>query len=161
MLYVKEPDHKVFHLLDTASGQSVPLLSHPTEAFGTASFSPDGRWVVFANNRQLMAAPVRDSKVEEKDWIRINSRAASLPVDEVLAQLAMTLYYASNEDGHMCLYVQRLSAGMQPSGAPIAIAHLHEGNTYTHPHSMSVGADKIVLLMNQGSSNIWMTHVGR
>ena len=61
----------------------------------------------------------------------------------------------------VCLYAQRLSAAMQPLGGPVSIAHLHEGNVYTHPHGMGVGADKIVLLMNQGSSNVWMIHVGR
>jgi hypothetical protein len=38
----------------------------------------------------------------------------------------------------------------------VAVAHLHEANALGHPHGMAVGADKIVLLMNQGSSNIWM-----
>ncbi len=160
MLYVSEPEHKVYHLLDTASGQSAPLLSHATAGFGSASFSPDGRWVVFTSNRQLMAAPVRDSKVDEKDWIRINSRAATYQW-ATFSPNGEYLYYASNEDRHICLYAQRLGAAMQPSGAPVAIAHLHEGNSYTHPHGMSLGADKIVLLMNQGSSNVWMTHVGR
>jgi Tol biopolymer transport system component len=160
MLYVKEPEHKAFHLMDVASGHSTPLLSHPSEAFSTATFSPDGRWVAFASNRQLMAAPVRDSRVEEKDWIHINSHAATYQWLK-FSPSGEYLYYVSNEDGHVCIYAQRLSAAIQPSGAPVAIVHLHDDKAYTHPHSMSVGADKIVLLMNQGSSNIWMADVGK
>jgi len=95
-----------------------------------------------------------------KDWTRINSTAATYQWAQ-FSPSGEYLYYASNEDGHMCVYARRLSAAMQPSGEPVAIVHLHEGNSYTHPHGMSVGADKIVLLMNQGSSNIWMIDVGR
>ena len=53
-----------------------------------------------------------------------------------------------------------MGADLQPSGPAVAIAHLHEGNALTHPHGMRVAADKIVLLMNQGTNNIWMTLLG-
>ena len=72
-----------------------------------------------------------------------------------------TICYVSMEDGHACIYAQRLSPSRHPEGAPVAVQHLHEPNTYGHPHGMRVGADKIVLLMNQGSSNIWLMRPGR
>lgn len=67
-----------------------------------------------------------------------------------------TIYYVSYEDGNGCIYAQRLAANRHPAGAPVVVQHLHEANTWGHPHGMRVGADKIVLLMNQGTSNIWL-----
>jgi Tol biopolymer transport system component len=160
LLYIIEPEHNVYHLMDTATGQSAPLLSHATASFGSSAFSPDGQWVVFTFQRRLRAAPVRSSPVDEKDWILITTREAAYQWPRFSPDGAY-LYYASNEDGHICIYAQRMGAGSQPSGPAAAVAHLHEGNSLTHPHLMQVGADKIVLLMNQGTSNIWMTQVDR
>jgi eukaryotic-like serine/threonine-protein kinase len=160
MLYLDGPENKVYHLMDTASGQSTPLLSHPTDGFEEAVFSTDGQSVVFGFRRHLMAAPVRSSPVDEKDWTRITTREAIYAWPRFSPD-GSYLYYASNEDGRLCIYGQPMSAAGQPSGPPVAIDHLHEGNAFTHPHDMQVGADKIVLLMIQGLSNIWMTQVDR
>jgi hypothetical protein len=67
----------------------------------------------------------------------------------------------SHGDGHLCIYAQRLATNRQPSGDPVDVQHLHEANAYGHPHGMQVAADKIVLLMNQGTSNIWLMHPRR
>jgi hypothetical protein len=96
--------------------------------------------------------------VDEKDWTLITPREATYQWLRFSPDGAY-LYYASNEDGRICIYAQRMGAALRPSGPAFAIAHLHEGNAFTHPHGMQVGADKIVLLMNQGTSNIWMTQI--
>ncbi len=153
-------EYRGFLLMDTATGESSPFLSHATENFPVAGeFSPDGQSVVFAHQRKLWAAPV-GPLVDEKDWAPITSREAAYQWLRFSPNGAY-LYYASNEDGRNCIYAQRMGAAGQPSGPATAIAHLHEGNALTHPHGMRVAADKIVLLMNQGTNNIWMTQVDR
>jgi Tol biopolymer transport system component len=159
LLYVQEPEHYVYHLMDTASGESTPLLSHPTAGFAAAAFSSDGQSVVFRQKGQLIAAPVRSSLVDEKEWIRLTTREGTYSLLAFSPDGAY-LYYLSNEDGHDCIYARPLGAALRPSGPAVAIAHLHEGNTLTFPRGMRVAADKIVLLLNQGTSNIWMMQLG-
>ena len=151
-------------LLDIASGQSRELLSSATKEFDKAQFSTDGRWVALAtvDGAHLLLVPVRDSKVDEKEAIVID-RPTSRGGYEMIrfSPDGNTIYYLSSEDGHTCIYAQRLSANKQPAGPPVVVQHLHEANSYGHPHGMRVGADKIVLRMNQGTSNIWLMQARR
>jgi hypothetical protein len=155
-----EPDHKVYYVMDIATGESSPLLTHATESIAEAAFSADGQSVVFRFRRRLMAAPVRSSPVDEKDWTLIAPNQATYQWPAFSPDGAY-LYDASNEDGHVCIYAQRVGAALRPSGPAVALAHLHEGNILRRPVGMQVGADKITLLLNQGTSNVWMTQVGR
>jgi Tol biopolymer transport system component len=161
LLYMVMPDRRTFHLLDLRSGQSTKLLSSATSEFTSAQFAPDDRWVAVtrAANEQLLLVPVRDSQVDEKEMIEIG-RLPSMGGYGMIrfSPDGNTIYYLSNEDGNACIYAQRLSPSRQPAGAPVLVQHLHEANTWGHPHGMRVGGDKIVLLMNQGSSNIWLMH---
>ena len=159
LVYMTPPDFHTYRVLDIASGQSRDLLSSATKQFDKAQFSPDAQWVALGtvDARHLLLVPVRDSKVDEKDAITIE-RPASTGGFEMnsFSPDGNTIYYLSSEDGHTCIYAQRLSASKQPAGPPVAVQHLHEANTWGHPHGMRVGADKIVLRMNQGTSNIWL-----
>ncbi len=158
LLYIVEPDHHTYRLLDVRSGTSSDFITSPTLSFGSAAFSPDGHWAAVTTSAgHLFLVPVRDSRVDEKDWITLGQISA--PEGHKWPSFSPdgnTVYYVSNEDGHACIYARRLSANRQPSGDPVVVQHLHEANAYGHPHDMAVGADKIVLLMNQGSSNIWL-----
>jgi len=159
MLYMVEPDHHTYRLLDIASGKSTELLSSATKEFSTAQFSPDDRWAAITTlkGEHLLMVPVRDSKVDEKEVIELGRLTSSDGYGMTrFSPDGNTIYYLSFEDGHSCIYAQRLSANRHASGPAVAVQHLHEANTYGHPHGMRVGADKIVLLMNQGTSNIWL-----
>jgi hypothetical protein len=146
-------------VLDIASGQSRDLLTSATKEFDKGQFSPDGRWAALAtvDDDQLVLVPVRETRVDEKDAITINRPTSTGGYEMIrFSPDGNTIYYLSSEDGYLCIYAQRLTASKQPAGPPVAFQHLHEANTWGHPHGMRVGADKIVLRMNQGLSNIWL-----
>jgi hypothetical protein len=103
---------------------------------------------------------VGDTKVDERDTIAPGRLLAGRQ-NIGFSPDGNTIYDLSADDGHTCIYAQRLFPNRQPAGAPVVIHHLHEANNYGHPHGMQVGADKIVLLMNQGSSNIWLSTSAR
>lgn len=159
VLYMVEPDHHTYRLLDVASGVSTEFISSATLDLDRAAFSPDGQWAAVntLGGRHLFLVPVRNARVEEQEWIvfdQLKSRGGyQWPA---FSPDGNTLYYVSSEDGHFCVYARRLSPSRRPSGAAVVVQHLHESNAYGHPHGMAVGADKIVLLMNQGTSNIWL-----
>jgi len=159
LLYVTPPNLHTYRVLDIASGQSRDLLTSATREFDKAQFSPDGRWAVLGtvDGDQLLLVPVRDTKVDEKDAVTINRPTSTGGYEMIrFSPDGNTIYYLSSEDGNLCIYAQRLTASKQPAGPPVAVQHLHEANTWGHPHGMRVGADKIVLRMNQGLSNIWL-----
>jgi Tol biopolymer transport system component len=158
-LHIIEPDHHTYRLLDIASGRSTELVSSPTKEFGFAQFAPDDQWVAITteSSEEMFLVPVRTSKVDEKEMISIGrlSSAGGYQMFRFSPD-GNTIYYLSFEDGNSCIYAQRLAANRHPAGPPVVVQHLHEANTWGHPHGMRVGADKIVLLMNQGTSNIWL-----
>jgi hypothetical protein len=158
LMFMIEPDHKTYHLLEIGSGHSRELAKTAKYGMDAAALSPDGKWAVVTTlSGPLLMMPVRDSLVDEKDMIQVGKVLPGLGyLWPAFSPDGDTIYYASNTDGHLCVYAQRLSASRQPAGEPVAVAHLHEANALGHPHGMAVAADKIVLLMNQGSSNIWM-----
>jgi Tol biopolymer transport system component len=155
-----EEDHQTYHVLDIASGQSRAFLSTTTKTkpLDLAEFSPDGQWAAIATLgfEELFLVPVREAPVGEKEMIPMGRPLRNGYQMARFSPDGNTIYYVSVEDGHSCIYAQRLSASRHPEGAPVVVQHLHEANTFGHPHGMRVGADKIVLLMNQGSSNIWL-----
>jgi len=158
-LRVVEPDKHTYQLMDIASGRSTELVSSPAKGFGGAQFSPDDQWVAFTTEtaEEMFLVPVRPSKVDEKELIRVGRRSPPGRYEMFrFSPDGNTIYYVSYEDGNGCIYAQRLAANRHPAGAPVVVQHLHEANTWGHPHGMRVGADKIVLLMNQGTSNIWL-----
>ena len=152
------PDYHTYYLMDIASGRRTALVSSATRQMNGAQFSPDDQWAAIRTLQgELLLVPVRDSKVDEKEVIVIG-RGTPLGGYQrpIFSPDGNTIYYLSDEDSHTCIYAQRLSANKQPAGAPVVVQHLHETNRWGHPHGVRVGADKIVLLMNQGTSNIWL-----
>ena len=120
-------------------------------AAGAAALAAAAGWFVFGRT-----ADARPSFEQTRLTFNNSSTAAGAPA---LSRDGKLVVYSSNRAANtrnLWLHAQRLSASRQPAGEPVAVAHLHEANALGHPHGMAVGADKIVLLMNQGSSNIWM-----
>jgi hypothetical protein len=152
-------------LLRPASKETVDLLKHPEFNLYGARFSPDDRWVVFQarvtpERLQLFIAPFRDSGTAAKEWIPISdpsysSREASWSPD------GNTLYFASDRDGFLCLWSQRLDATKRPAGPPLPIYHLHQSrqslaSVLAGTHDTSVARDKLVFPLCERTGNIWM-----
>ena len=99
--------------------------------------------------------PVRDSRVDEKEWIPLGQLERGGTMAHLLAGRQHDLLRVVR--GRARLYLcAAVVCDPTACGRAGAVQHLHETNAYGHPHGMAVGADKIVLLMNQGSSNIWL-----
>jgi Tol biopolymer transport system component len=151
-----EPDHHTYRLLDITSGTSTEFMTSPALSFSVASFSPDKQWAgVTTTDGHLLMVPVRDSRVDEKEWITVSqTKAPGGHQWPAFSPDGHTIYYVSNEDGHACIYARRLSANRQPSGSPTVVQHLRN-NACSHPHGMAVGADRSCP-DGQGTSNIWL-----
>ena len=73
------------------------------------------------------------------------------------------LYFTSNRDGSTCLWAVRLDpATKKPLAEPYAVRHFHasprnySANVYP---VFSLGADRIVISLEQVQSDLWMMHL--
>lgn len=147
-------------LLDIASHQQTPLLTHPAYSLLFAHFSPDNHWVSFTarvqtNRSWIMIAPLAGSLPPAEDsWIKISEEG---PVDSSLwSPDGKTLYFTSSRDGHICLWARSIdSQTHQPLGAAFAVEHFHE-----HPMESerlwSATAGRITAVLTNDTSTIWM-----
>jgi hypothetical protein len=72
------------------------------------------------------------------------------------------IYFTSNRDGFLCIWVQRLdSTSKRPNGAPLPVYHSHSArrsllNAGILSQGLSVARDKIIFNQCEITGNIWM-----
>jgi Tol biopolymer transport system component len=153
-------------LLDLASRQTAIVLAHEKYTLLRASFSPDGRWMVFQadtafDRSQLFIAPFRgQTRVDPASWIE-----AARIGDAAIPRWSPdgdALYFLGNLDGYFCVWRQRLDpATKRPLGDHVAVHHMH-GTRRSVGYvpggfiEMAVARDRIVLPMAERTGNVWM-----
>jgi Tol biopolymer transport system component len=147
-------------VLDLASHRQTPILKHPLYSLLFGVLSPDGRWVSFTvrtgpNRARIAIAPMEGPKpIPESSWITI----AEVGLEDWAnwSPDGNTLYFTSPRDGHRCLWGQRIErTSHRPVHEPFAVLHLHGRLSYTNG-GWSVAAERIGLVLNEDTGNIWM-----
>ena len=154
-------------LLDIQSRNTAIILTQDNYSLLRASFSPDGRWIVFQadlafDRSQLFIAPFRGmARIDRSSWVEAtpSSHPAYIPR---WSPDGNALYFMASIDGYSCLWRQVLEPSTKrPIGDPTAVHHMHGARrsiTYIAPGfaEISVARDRIVFPMAERTGNIWM-----
>jgi len=152
--------------MQISSQQRSPVLTHPTQSFYDARFSPDGRWIAFASGlssgrARIFIAPLRIPAAREAEWIPIHTDFSGQPA---WSPDGSVLYFRSKRDGYHCIWAQKLGAGKKPLGEPIAIQHLHSVAFGAYlmkatEFNLSVGKDRLILNVAKDTANLWTARI--
>jgi Tol biopolymer transport system component len=167
ILYQHESPRRVF-LLDADSGARTELLTRAAHDLANASFSPDGRWVVFQEttgqrSQRIWAAPFRGvTVVPSAQWIPI-TEDNTMNYNPSWAPDGNLVYFISERDGFRCIYSQRLSPlTRQPEGVAATVRHFHTRRLSMMDVwdlltlNLAVTRDQLVFNLSEVSSDIWM-----
>jgi len=150
-------------LVDRNARQVTPFLFDPDGNLYQAHFSHDGAWVTFLsvrNHSQIYVAPFSAQEVPIKNWIPVTDGSTwddkpNFSFDDKL------IFFTSDRDGFRCIWAQRLTSDMHPSGSPFAVYHFHSQRRSLANlpiGQMSLAAGPGILVFNQGeyTGNLWL-----
>ena len=133
------------------------------------SLSPDGKWVAFhqltdSAARRIFVAPVPEGRtMTEPDWIPITD-GSYLEGSAKWSPNGRLLYFISNRDGSHCIWAQRLDEiSKEPLGEPFEVFAIHDarrrllGRTSFRGVGLNVLADRLILSIDETTSNVWMS----
>jgi serine/threonine protein kinase len=155
-------------LLNTISKEQRVLLKHSRYSLSHASLSHDRRWVAVVIRKSPTATSIMVSALDgltaapESEWITVSDR----PVwhDKVeWAPNGNLLYFASDQDGFLCIWAQQLDPRTKrPVGAIIPVYHVHAArrsmiNLPLGQVEICVAADKLIFNLGERTGNIWLT----
>ena len=160
-------------LLDAASGAKRVLLARAGWGLRGARVSPDGKWVAFQADigpsvRKVLVAPFRPvGAVSMYEWIDISGQSTDdfLPAWGPDGRL---LYFISERNGRRSVWAQRLAEGSpRPVGQPFVVVAMNEARRTLLKNfrigleriGLQVGADRIVVSMDDTTSNIWLAEL--
>jgi len=147
-----------------------PIQVDPSENWGAARFSHDGRWMAFQIfpsttfftkplRSNIFIAPFRGVPVTRKEWIPMGGGDSDyLPEFSSNDRL---MFFASERDGFRCVWAQRLTLEMHPQGRPFAVYHSHERRRPLAPWSgadveMAAGPHAIIFSQKALAGNVWL-----
>ena len=149
-------------LVDRNSHQVTPFLFNPDGNLYQAHFSHDGAWVTFLsvrNHSQIYVTQFKPQETPKANWIAITDGASwddkpNFSFDDKL------IYFTSDRDGFRCIWAQRLTSGMRPSGSPIAVYHFHSqrrslANLPIGQMSLAAGPGTLVFNQGEYTGNLW------
>ncbi len=168
LLLMHDPEsasgHFSVHAVNTATGQISPLIEDQAHDVFEAHFSPDARWVTFTvvanGNSRVFAAPFRWAPIPVSEWQPITGDTAWSDKPR-FSNDGRSILFSSDRDGFRCIWAQRLSPDMRPSGDPFAVFHSHGsrlsiGNGPLSDQGMSVGKGLLVFDQTDLRGNIWL-----
>jgi Tol biopolymer transport system component len=146
------------------------FLSDPKQSVYNANFSRDDRWVAFRRASiggftpsQILIAPVQHGvAADAANWVKVTDTTYNDDQPQFSAD-GNTLYFTSDRDGYLCIWVQRLDPHTKhPIGAAVAYEHFHnsaghDGIFAQRSLYLSVARDKILINLLQARSELWIT----
>jgi eukaryotic-like serine/threonine-protein kinase len=143
--------------LDLVSRRKTDLLA-TRQWVAPGGFSLDNRWFTFLTANRVYVAPFQGAKpTPESAWIALLDGYAT---DVEWSPDGKLIYVASDRDGFICLWAQRVDAATKrPVGAPFAVLHSHNSRLSLSNASdvkLAIGRDKILFNMGERTGNIWM-----
>jgi Tol biopolymer transport system component/tRNA A-37 threonylcarbamoyl transferase component Bud32 len=159
-------DGRALKLVNTETGQSLPIVEQAGRSIIDAAVSPAGNRMAFVSRvdedrAQVIVAAMHGDEVEStSNWVHITSGAKWSDKPRWSAD-GLTLYYYDTLDGFGCLYAQAFDKDGRPSGKPTALRHLHSVGFSTLQLSesgfnLAVGGGKLFFNIDKVSSNIWL-----
>ena len=154
--------------LDVSTGRHAVYLDQPPWSLYRARFSPSGHAVAFTaktgpDRSALYIAPFRHGKrVAASEWIALTA-ADSYHGPPAWSESGDAIYFASERDGHRCLWMRRLDAdGMRPAGEITPVRHFHNprwslSNVRRALFAMSVSGRTIAFNAAERTAGIWMS----
>lgn len=156
-------------LLDLKSGHKT-LLSKNDSNLTSGSFSPDDRYIVFAewldgNHSKLWLAPLHSRiPAAQDEWIALTG--GQFADDKPRTSMdGKSIYFQSDRDGFTCLWILGLDpAKGQTRGAPAPLLHFHRANFLLRELSrvafdLRVARDKLVFNAVSHTGNLWRTQL--
>ncbi len=148
--------------LDLKSLSKTTFLSDPEYKLYQSRFSGDGRWVTFNAIKDLHSriyvAPFRKASVPRNEWIPITDGTS----DEKphFSHNDKLIFFTSVRDGFRCIWAQKLSPEMRPTGAAFAVYHYHQRRNSLENGpggtEIAVGPNSILFSKAQAKGNIWL-----
>ena len=157
-------------LLNTISKEQKVLLKHSRYGLSHASLSPDRRWIAVMMRKSSTATSIMVSALNgltaapEGEWITVSDR----PVWQDKVEWAPNgnlLYFASDQDGFLCIWAQQLDPRTKrPVGPVIPVYHFHAArrsmtNLPLGQVEICVAADKLIFNLGERTGNIWITNL--
>jgi Tol biopolymer transport system component len=145
------------------SGRLTELTSHSKWLLREGRYSPDGRWVAFysANGPDERQVHIVQSTpahpVLPEQWLTVIDDVGSMPNWSDDGSL---LYYISERDGALCLWVQPLDPLTKQSvGPPRAVQHFHQPRLRAGTGAIAttdVRDGYAYITLTETTGNIWM-----
>jgi Tol biopolymer transport system component len=154
---------------DFGGGRQIEILKVGAGTIVDAGLSEDGHWVSFqlvkpSGTSAIIVAPVRNTTVQEDEWITILEDVHPLGAPRWSLD-GNLLYFLSERDGYCCVWAQRLTAGAKkPLGAPLGVYHDHRASANASlayaprggaAHSLNISKDRLLWYQLELTSNIW------
>jgi len=162
LLLAKAEPSRLF-AYDLTSARLTELTGHPKWFLREGRYSPDGRWVAFysangPDKRQvhiIPSAPAHPLKPEQ--WLTVIDDVGSMPSWSDDGSL---LYYISERDGALCLWVQPLDPLTKRSvGSPRVVQHFHQPRLRAGTGAIAttdVQGGYAYITLTETTGNIWM-----
>jgi eukaryotic-like serine/threonine-protein kinase len=151
------------------SGHTTTVVQSSGSALFSPSVSADGRWMVLIrrtppNDHRVMVVPLAGTVAAKDGWIPV-SEPGSWVDKPRWAAAGNAVYYVSDHDGFVCIWVRRLDgATKQPVGEPMAVAHFHSGRISlgaVYALDFSAAEDKVVFNLREASGHILLAPARR
>jgi eukaryotic-like serine/threonine-protein kinase len=153
-------------LLDVSARKAVSSLRDAKMGVVGLSISNDGKWLALAGYRSprdftiyaASFAPDRPAAVSE--WVEV-TKSPQVHPNARWSPDGGLLYFTSERDGYTCVWAQRVDpATKRPLGELFAVQHFHAASlpmaTLSAADPVPLGADKIVVSLNERFGGIWM-----
>jgi len=158
------PIRDTIAVVDRNTRQITPFLSDPNGNLYQGHFSHDATWVTFLcvrnQHSKIYVAPFSAHEIPIDRWLPITDGATwddkpNFSLDDKL------MFFTSDRDGFRCIWAQRLTNDMHPSGSPFAVYHFHSqrrslANLPIGRMSLAVGSGTLVFNQGENTGNVWL-----
>ena len=154
-------------VVELSSGRNVPLIRAPHWNLYQARFSPDDRWIAFLANTSPVTGRIYAARfhgmqqIPEAEWLPITSERARVDKPRFSPD-GKLIYFTRDGEGSRSIQAIRFDGETgRPVGDPFLVfdfrgPRLSMVPVNLSPMDLAIGRDKLVTLVAESTSNIWM-----